>query len=52
MEIGLGLAILASLIIAVQETGLILSVWGVIAGVTLILEAIRLKRTAQETRSD
>ncbi len=52
IEISMGLAILASLIISVQTTGLILSIWGVMAGVSLILDSVRLRRLAQESQLD
>jgi uncharacterized membrane protein HdeD (DUF308 family) len=52
IEIGMGLVVLASPFITAQLSGLALSVWGVIAGIGLISDAIRLRRAAQEPRSD
>lgn len=48
IEIGMGLVILASTILTVQISALALSAWGLIAGIGLIADAIRLRRTAQE----
>jgi uncharacterized membrane protein HdeD (DUF308 family) len=52
IEIGMGLVILASTILTVQISALTLSAWGLIAGIGLIADAIRLRRTAQELQSD
>jgi len=52
IEIGMGLVILASPILTVQVSALALSAWGLIAGIGLIADAFRLRRTAQELRGD
>jgi uncharacterized membrane protein HdeD (DUF308 family) len=52
IEIGMGLVILASPILTVQVSALALSAWGLIAGIGLIADAIRLRRTAKELQGD
>jgi uncharacterized membrane protein HdeD (DUF308 family) len=43
IEIGMGLVILAAPILTVQLFGLAMSIWGIIAGVGLLSDAIRLR---------
>lgn len=46
IEIGMGLVILASLILTIEISSLALGLWGVIAGIGLLSDAIRLRRLA------
>lgn len=48
IEIGMGLVILVSPFFTAQTSGVALSIWGVIAGMGLILDAIRLRRADQK----
>ncbi len=44
IEIGMGLVILVSILFTAQTSRIALSIWGVIAGIGLISDAIRLRR--------
>lgn len=47
IEIGMGLVIMASPAVTAQASGFVMSIWGLMAGMGLIADAVRLRRIAR-----